>query len=112
VLSALRRGSVFDRAAMGVALAGVSLPIFFTGLLSLAIFSYWLGITAPGGSFTPFEENPLLWAYDLLLPWITLGVPLRGRVRAADRGRACSTRWGRTTSAPRGPRACRSARSS
>ena len=72
VLSALRRGSVFDRAAMGVALAGVSLPIFFTGLLSLAIFSYWLGITAPGGSFTPFEENPLLWAYDLLLPWITL----------------------------------------
>ena len=72
VLSALRRGSVFDRAAMSVALAGVSLPIFFTGLLSLAIFSYWLGITAPGGSFTPFEENPLLWAYDLLLPWITL----------------------------------------
>src|SRR5689334_6069576 len=72
VLSALRRGTVFDRAAMGVALAGVSLPIFFTGLLSLAIFSYWLGITAPGGSFTPFEENPLLWAYDLLLPWITL----------------------------------------
>jgi peptide/nickel transport system permease protein len=48
------------------------LPIFFTGLLSLSIFSYWLGITAPGGSFTPFEENPLLWAYDLLLPWITL----------------------------------------
>src|SRR5690349_24386129 len=72
VLSALRRGSVFDRAAMGIALAGVSLPIFFTGLLSLAVFSYWLGITAPGGSFTPFEQNPLLWAYDLLLPWITL----------------------------------------
>jgi peptide/nickel transport system permease protein len=72
VLSALRRGSVFDRAAMSVALAGVSLPIFFTGLLSLSIFSYWLGITAPGGSYTRFEDNPLLWAYDLLLPWITL----------------------------------------
>jgi peptide/nickel transport system permease protein len=72
VLSALRRGTFFDRAAMGVALAGVSLPIFFTGLMSLAIFSYQLGITAPGGSFTPIEENPLDWAYDLLLPWITL----------------------------------------
>jgi peptide/nickel transport system permease protein len=72
VLSALRRGSVFDRAAMGVALAGVSLPIFFTGLLSLAVFSYALDITAPGGSYTPIEENPLEWAYDLLLPWITL----------------------------------------
>jgi peptide/nickel transport system permease protein len=72
VLSALRRGSVFDRAAMGVALAGVSLPIFFTGLLSLSIFSYALGWTAPGGSYTPIEDNPFEWAYDLLLPWITL----------------------------------------
>ena len=72
VLSALRRGTFFDRAAMGIALAGVSLPIFFTGLMSLAIFSYKLGITAPGGSYTPIEQNPLDWAYDLLLPWITL----------------------------------------
>ncbi|WP_433275519.1 ABC transporter permease [Pseudonocardia xinjiangensis] len=72
VVSALRPGSIFDRAAMGVALAGVSLPIFFTGLLSLAVFSYALGITAPGGSYTPIEDNPFLWAYDLLLPWITL----------------------------------------
>ena len=72
VLSALKRGSVFDRAAMGIALAGVSLPIFFTGLVTLSIFSYGLGITAPGGSYTPVNENPLLWAYDLLLPWITL----------------------------------------
>jgi peptide/nickel transport system permease protein len=72
VLSAIRKGSVFDRAAMGVALAGVSLPIFFTGLLSLAIFSYGLHWTAPGGSFTPLEDNPITWAYDLILPWITL----------------------------------------
>ncbi len=72
VVSALRRGSGFDRAAMGVALAGVSLPIFFTGLLSLSIFSYAIGITAPGGSYTPIEENPLDWAYSLILPWITL----------------------------------------
>jgi peptide/nickel transport system permease protein len=72
VISALRKGSVFDRAAMGIALAGVSLPIFFTGLLSLSIFSYTLHITPGGSSYTPFTENPLLWAYDLLLPWITL----------------------------------------
>jgi peptide/nickel transport system permease protein len=72
VLSALRRGTVFDRAAMGVALAGVSLPIFFTGLVGLAFFSYQLGVTAPGGSYVPFTENPTQWAYSLLLPWITL----------------------------------------
>jgi peptide/nickel transport system permease protein len=72
VISALRRGTVFDRAAMTVALAGVSLPIFFTGLVSLAFFSYRLRVTAPGGQYVPFAENPALWAYSLLLPWITL----------------------------------------
>src|SRR5437870_2438387 len=34
VISALRRGTFFDRFAMGIALAGVSLPIFYTGLMS------------------------------------------------------------------------------
>jgi len=72
LLSALRKGSIFDRAAMGVALAGVSLPIFFTGLLSLSLFSYKLGLTAPGGAYVPITQNPVQWAHDLLLPWITL----------------------------------------
>ena len=58
VISALRRGSVFDRGAMGSRWPGVSLPIFFTGLVALAFFSYRLRITAPGGSFVPFTENP------------------------------------------------------
>jgi peptide/nickel transport system permease protein len=74
VLSALRRGSAFDRAAMGVALAGVSLPIFWTGIVCLVIFSYGLGWTAPGGAYTPLQENPALWAYDLILPWVTLAL--------------------------------------
>jgi peptide/nickel transport system permease protein len=72
VLSALRRGSFFDRAAMSVALSGISLPIFFTGIVTLVFFSYRLGWTAPGGSFTPFFENPARWAYNLILPWVTL----------------------------------------
>ena len=73
VISALRRGSFFDRAAMGVALAGVSLPIFFTGLLSLSIFSYTLHWTAPGGTVPHRSRpNPAEWAYALILPWITL----------------------------------------
>ncbi|WBQ08497.1 ABC transporter permease [Kribbella sp. CA-293567] len=72
VLSALKRGSIFDRAAMSIALAGVSLPIFFTGLVSLAFFSYQLGWTKPGGTFVPFTDNPFLWAQALILPWVTL----------------------------------------
>jgi peptide/nickel transport system permease protein len=72
VLSALKRGSVFDRAAMGAALAGVSLPIFFTGLLSLSVFSYQMGWAAPGGRNPMDAHNIFGWAYALILPWITL----------------------------------------
>jgi peptide/nickel transport system permease protein len=72
VLSALKRGSIFDRGAMTLALAGVSLPIFFTGLISLAFFSYQLHWTKPGGSYTSFTSNPIEWAQALILPWVTL----------------------------------------
>jgi len=74
VISALKRGSLFDRFAMTLALAGVSMPVFWTGLISLAFFSYRLGWTPPGGSYTPLTENPLAWAHALLLPWITLAL--------------------------------------
>ncbi|MBA2464477.1 MAG: ABC transporter permease [Nocardioidaceae bacterium] len=74
VLSALKRGSVFDRIAMTVALAGVSMPIFWTGLMALSLLSYKLGLFASGGSYTPFLENPVSWVYALVLPWITLAL--------------------------------------
>lgn len=46
--------------------------MFFTGLLALSVFSYTLHIFPSGGSYTPFLHNPIQWAYDLVLPWITL----------------------------------------
>ncbi|MEV5318884.1 ABC transporter permease [Streptomyces sp. NPDC052687] len=70
VLSALKRGSFWDRGAMIVALAGVSLPIYFTGLLSLAIFSYGLGWI--NGEFVPLEESFTGWLGGMILPWVTL----------------------------------------
>jgi peptide/nickel transport system permease protein len=72
VLSALRRGSFFDRAAMSVALAGVSLPVFFTALLSLAIFRDAIPLFPDAGTYTPITENPAKWAESLVLPWVTL----------------------------------------
>ncbi|MHB9862041.1 ABC transporter permease [Streptomyces sp. YIM S03343] len=71
VLSALKRGSIFDRLSMGIALAGVSLPIFFTALVSLALFSYKWSIF-PNLQYVPFTSDPLMWAKNLVLPWITL----------------------------------------
>jgi peptide/nickel transport system permease protein len=70
IISALKRGSIFDRLSMGIALAGVSLPIFFTGLVSLELFSYHWQIF-PNVQFVPFSQNPLLWARNLVLPWVT-----------------------------------------
>ena len=71
VLSALRKGTLFDRFSMGIALAGVSLPIFFTGLIALELFSYKWPIF-PNVQFVPFTQNPVEWARNLILPWITL----------------------------------------
>jgi peptide/nickel transport system permease protein len=73
VVSALRRGSIFDRLSMGAALAGVSLPIFFTGLISLELFSYKWQLF-PNVQWVPLTTNPLLWARNLVLPWITLAI--------------------------------------
>jgi peptide/nickel transport system permease protein len=72
VLSALKRGSIFDRSAMTVALAGVSLPIFFTALLSLAIFRDSVPLFPDAGNFIPFSQSPGRWAEALVLPWVTL----------------------------------------
>jgi peptide/nickel transport system permease protein len=70
VVSALKRGSAVDRVSMGIALAGVSLPIFFTGQVALALFSYKWAIF-PSVQYVGFTSNPLLWAKNLVLPWVT-----------------------------------------
>jgi peptide/nickel transport system permease protein len=56
---------------MTVALAGVSLPVYFTGLLASAIFIRWLG-WLPESNYTPLTQNPGDWFVGLILPWITL----------------------------------------
>src|SRR3954470_11317372 len=71
VLSALRRRSFFDRASMGIALAGVSLPIYFTGLVLLSLVSYKWQLL-PNVHYVGITSNPLSWARNLLLPWICL----------------------------------------
>jgi peptide/nickel transport system permease protein len=71
VVSALKRGSIIDRLSMTIALAGVSLPIFFTGLVSLVLFSYKWPIF-PNVQFVAITQNPASWARNLALPWVTL----------------------------------------
>ncbi len=49
ILAAVRRGSAVDHAAMGTALIGYSMPIFWWGLLLIIVFSGWLHWTPVSG---------------------------------------------------------------
>ncbi len=71
VLSGLRKGSAFDRLSMVVALAGVSLPSFFTGLLVITfVVAKWKLIGLP--AYVNFRDSPVGWAQNLILPWMTV----------------------------------------
>ncbi|HEY0532059.1 MAG TPA: ABC transporter permease [Actinoplanes sp.] len=70
--SALRRGTLFDRVAIGTSLVGASLQVYFFGLILLLLLVYDTGIL-PAPAYTPITQNPGKWALGMLLPWITLG---------------------------------------
>lgn len=72
VVSALKPRSLFDRTFMGIALAGVSLPMFFTGNLALLLFTYKWPIF--GRTYIPFTENPSQWANTLFPAWCSLAL--------------------------------------
>jgi len=71
VLSALKRRTIFDRLSMGIALAGVSLPIYFTGSILLLVISFKWGILT-NVHYVGFTDNPIQWARNLILPWVSL----------------------------------------
>ncbi len=73
VISALRRGTLLDRAAMGFALFGVSAPVFWLGLMSLFIFWQKLG-WLPGTGYVPLSESPTDWFLHLIQPWFVLAL--------------------------------------
>ena len=76
IISAIKRGTILDRAAMGFALLAISAPVYWVGLVSIYLFSEDLGKVAPifkgSGQYTPFTEDPIAWASALILPWLVL----------------------------------------
>jgi peptide/nickel transport system permease protein len=75
-ISAVRRGTAVDRAAMGAALVGISAPVYWLALLSLFLFAQDVGKVhlLPGaGSYVPLTEDPGGWLGSLVLPWLVLG---------------------------------------
>ncbi len=64
VLAALRRGTGWDRLAIGVALLGAAVPAFWLGPLLVLVFALWLGWLPVSGADGPAA---------IVLPAVTLG---------------------------------------
>src|SRR5919197_3636698 len=74
-ISAVKRRTFFDRAAMGGALIGISAPVYWLGLLSLFLFANDIGrfkIFPGAGSYVPLTDNPAKWFTSLIMPWFVL----------------------------------------
>jgi peptide/nickel transport system permease protein len=72
-ISAVKRGSLLDRAAMTLSVAAVSAPAYLVGLLGLLIFGFTLNMV-PVSGYVPLTESPLDWAWHLILPWLVLAL--------------------------------------
>ncbi|MGC5320562.1 ABC transporter permease [Micromonospora arida] len=71
MISALRRGTWLDRAAIGFSLTGASLQLYFVGAVLLMVFVYNLRLL-PVPSYTSLFDNPAKWASGLVLAWVAL----------------------------------------
>ena len=74
VISAVTAGRWSDRTITILALIGISMPVFWLGILA----RYYLGPENaglfPDGRYVPLTQNPIEWVYHLILPWFVLAV--------------------------------------
>lgn len=74
ILSALRPHSILDRTTMGLAILGISMPVFFLGPLALYVFWFKLG-WLPGTGYYPIGQYGVgPWFSHFVLPWVVLAV--------------------------------------
>jgi peptide/nickel transport system permease protein len=72
-LSAVKAGGWLDTSLTVLAVAGISMPVFWLAAILLNYLSYKTGIF-PAGGYVEITESPLEWASHLILPWITLAI--------------------------------------
>jgi peptide/nickel transport system permease protein len=71
--SAVKAGRFADRALTVLALIGISMPVFWIGALMNHYLGFKLGLF-PNGGYVPLTEDPIDWAYHLILPWTALAI--------------------------------------
>jgi peptide/nickel transport system permease protein len=72
-LSAVRAGGLLDRTLTIVAVAGISIPVFWLAAIFLNYLTYQLELF-PSGGYLGLTEDPIQWANHLILPWVTLAI--------------------------------------
>ena len=92
VVSAIKAGKLSDRAITVLALIGVSMPVFWLGIVT----RYYLaegGLTTifPDGEYVAFTTDPLQWFWHLVLPWACLAVLFVGFYSRVLRGNILDT---------------------
>jgi peptide/nickel transport system permease protein len=90
ILSAVTAGRLSDRLITLLALVGISMPVFWLGLLAryfLAEKNTWM----PDGEYVPLTQNPAQWFWHLLLPWFVLAVLFIGFYGRVLRGNILDT---------------------
>ncbi|HET9154301.1 MAG TPA: ABC transporter permease [Solirubrobacterales bacterium] len=72
-MSAIRAGGWLDRILTGVAVAGISIPVFLLAPVLIYFLTYKLEIF-PNGGYVGLTEDPWGWLQHMILPWFTLAV--------------------------------------
>jgi peptide/nickel transport system permease protein len=72
-LAATRAGGWLDRALTGVAIAGISIPVFLLAPVLIYFLTYKFEIF-PNGGYVKLTDDPWEWLTHLILPWFTLAV--------------------------------------
>jgi len=76
-LSAVRAGGLLDKVLTILAVAGISVPVIWLATVLLNYLAYKTGLF-PAQGYVGLTEDPLDWAYHLILPWFTVAVTLVG----------------------------------
>jgi peptide/nickel transport system permease protein len=92
VVSAIRAGRLSDRVITVLALIGISMPVFWLGIIT----RYYLaegGLVTwfPDGEYVAFTTSPAQWLTHMILPWLVLAVLFIGFYGRVLRGNILDT---------------------
>jgi peptide/nickel transport system permease protein len=92
VISAITAGKLSDRLITILALIGISMPVFWLGIITRyylaegGLFTFF-----PDGGYVPLTQDPVGWLSHLILPWTVLAVLYIGFYGRVLRGNILDT---------------------